>query len=169
MRLKLRDLNANVVAAWEQTFGGDPRVDIARGNILDEVADVIVSPANSYGYMDGGIDLAYRNHFGMQIERQTMTLIMEKSGGMLPVGQALLVPTGNSDIPWMISAPTMRLPSPVADTPNAFHAFKAVLELAMQEEFRIVLCPGLCTLTGLMDPLVSATQMLAAWTVMTSS
>jgi hypothetical protein len=43
----------------------------------------------------------------------------------------LLVPTGRREIPWCISAPTMRIPGIVADTPNAYLAFRAALIAAL--------------------------------------
>ena len=36
--------------------------------ILESSADAIVSPANSFGYMDGGIDLVYLHRFGWELQ-----------------------------------------------------------------------------------------------------
>ena len=42
---------------------------ISEGDIFEggPEADAIVSPANSFGFMDGGIDMVYSRHFGWQM------------------------------------------------------------------------------------------------------
>lgn len=45
----------------------------------------VVSPANSYGFMDGGIDAAYRSFFGLQIERTVQEAVARRPEGRLPV------------------------------------------------------------------------------------
>ena len=42
---------------------------VSQGDIFNgaPVADAIVSPANSFGFMDGGIDYCYSEHFGWQM------------------------------------------------------------------------------------------------------
>jgi hypothetical protein len=37
-------------------------------DILTRTADAILSPANSFGFMDGGIDLLYSNFFGWELQ-----------------------------------------------------------------------------------------------------
>lgn len=72
IQLHLRDLSRALVAAWRQEFTGIPGVSISQGDIFSERsgpvsagdpidirADAVVSPANSFGFMDGGIDLVY--------------------------------------------------------------------------------------------------------------
>jgi hypothetical protein len=64
VRYHLRDINLSVVAAWSECFAGMSDVAISHGDIFGEPADAIVSPANSFSFMDGGIDLAYSLRFG---------------------------------------------------------------------------------------------------------
>ena len=52
--LRLRDRNPALVEAWRRNFEGIERVEISQGDIFGVTADAIVSPANSFGYMDGG-------------------------------------------------------------------------------------------------------------------
>src|SRR5690606_18374491 len=52
---------------------------------------------NSFGRMDGGIDLHYRNQLGLELERRLRELIEKRyEDGELPVGEALVVPTGHA-------------------------------------------------------------------------
>lgn len=167
-QLLLVDRNAGMAEAWKREFDSVPDVAVHQGDILSFQADALVSPANSFGAMDGGIDLAYSLHFGWGLQERLQEKIRAECRGELPVGQALMVETFNPDIPWLISAPTMRVPMLVASTRNAYLAFRAVLEVAMgssREErvlVRSVLCPGLGTGIGRIPFDVCAQQMREA-------
>ena len=56
MPLLLRDLNPAIVQALQAVFADCPNVNAAFGNILETPADAIISPANSFGFMDGGME-----------------------------------------------------------------------------------------------------------------
>jgi O-acetyl-ADP-ribose deacetylase (regulator of RNase III) len=167
VKLYLRDRSPDVVAAWREHFEGARNVDISEGDIFDgaPTADAIVSPANSFGYMDGGIDAVYAQRFGPQTAGRLQTLIKAAWDGELPVGCAAIVETDDRAIPYLVSAPTMRVPMDVSETVNAYLAFRAAL-IAVREANRrkpgmikSVLCPGLCTFFGHMSPKKSARQM----------
>jgi len=171
MIFELRDINAEMVQAWQKYFLGIPNVRISQGEIFDSSADAIVSPANSFGYMDGGIDLVYLHRFGWELQTRLQTHLKTDHDGELPVGQATIVETFDDDIPYLVSAPTMRVPTNVADTVNAYLAFRAALRAIKQHNrerpgtIRTVLCPGLCTAIGRMPPELAARQMAAAFEV----
>lgn len=167
--LILRDTTPEMVIAWLEAFSDDRPWSIGSGNILHSKADAIVSPANSYGFIDGGIDLAYRNFFGLGIQNRLQTVIQRDFNGCLPVGKAVIIPTLKESIPHMVAAPTMERPHNVAKTDNAYIALKAALEAVRLFNERSgspihkVLVPGLCTGIGRMDPFVSAKQMRRAF------
>ncbi|WP_224241164.1 macro domain-containing protein [Hyalangium gracile] len=182
LQLHLRDLSAGLVEAWRQEFSGLSGITISQGDIFSERAgpvsasdpidiraDAVVSPANSFGFMDGGIDLVYTYQLGPQVQERLRALLEEQHGGELPVGQAVIVPTGHPDIPWCISATTMRVPTDVSDTVNAYLAMRAALLAVLEhnrrglEPIRTVLCPGLGTAVGRMPPQRCARQMREAW------
>jgi len=127
LTVHLRDLNAGVVKAWEGAFGDTPEVLVSRGDIFEHKADAIVSPANSFGYMDGGIDLLYSKYFGWELEANLRALLSERHYGELPVGQAVVLATGHESIPFLVSAPTMRVPMNIGGTVNVYLAFRAAL------------------------------------------
>lgn len=165
----LRDKEEKMVVAWEKAFDSIDEVRISQGNILDTKADAIISPANSFGFMDGGIDLAYSQFFGWQLQERLQALIVKEYDGELPVGQALIIATNSDFIPYLISAPTMRLPMDVSDTVNAYLAFRAsaiaikCFNQANASLIKTVLCPGLCTATGRMPYSRAAKQMAIAY------
>lgn len=167
MILILCDHNPEMVRAWEQAFAGCEDVEIRCGDFTDVSADALVSPANSFGQMDGGLDLALREYFGAGLQ-DLVTEALETWGGMLPVGEAVVVETGDDGVPYLIVAPTMEVPSVVAHTNNAFRAMRAVLCAARRAVdagalLESVAVPGLATGVGKMHPLTAAAQMRDAW------
>ena len=149
MLLCLTDIQDELVYHWKKEFSNFPEVQIVCGDILNEAENTIVSPANSYGYMDGGIDLHYTNYFGVKPQEEIQKLINLRPEGHLPVGAAVIVKTGNKNIPYMISAPTMVGPEPVNPS-NAFFAMSAILQIASKNNkiIKKVYCPGLATGVG---------------------
>lgn len=167
---ELRDIDADVVSAWARYFKGIENVRISHGDIFDISADAIVSPANSFGYMDGGIDLVYLRRFGWELQTRLQTHLRDEHDGELPVGQATILETLDTTIPYLVSAPTMRVPTNVSNTINAYLAFRAAIRAvklrnreAPGAAIRTILCPGLCTAIGRMPPDLSARQMAAAF------
>ena len=108
-------------------------VTAVEGNILDHSADAIVSPANSFGFMDGGIDLAYFEHFSWHVQAQVQSEIMMHFDGELLVGQALSVQTGDERFPVLISAPTMRVPMAITDPDHVRMATRAAIRESYQD------------------------------------
>jgi O-acetyl-ADP-ribose deacetylase (regulator of RNase III) len=127
LQIHLRAINLRAIEAWRKSFRSTPQVSISQGDIFGVTADAIVSPANSFGYMDGGIDLVYSQFFGWEVEERLRSIILEKYDGEIPVGQAEIVPTSHNSIPLLISAPTMRVPMNVSNTAHAYLAFRAAL------------------------------------------
>lgn len=167
LRLHVRDRNAALVDALRRELAGVADVEVTCGDVFDVTADAVVSPANSFGFMEGGIDLVYSRRFGWDLQERLKDLLRRDHAGELPVGQAVIVETGAPDIPWLVSAPTMRVPADVSETVNAYLALRAAL-LAVQRHGReprieTVLSPGLCTAVGRMPPGRAARQMAAAW------
>lgn len=157
--------------AWRDYFEEFENVVISSGDILRDTADAIVSPANSFGYMDGGLDLLYSQHFGWDLEKRLRRLLVAEHHGELPVGQAVIVETGREDIPYLISAPTMRVPMNIEETVHVYLAFRAVLRavaafnIEHPGAIRSILCPGLGTGEGRMPYERCAWQMYYAYAV----
>lgn len=171
LKIQLVAFNDELHQAWQDCFADANEVTISRGDILSFNADAIVSPANSFGYMDGGLDAKYSAFFGWQLETRLRAYLESHHYGELPVGQAVIVETEHQDIPYLISAPTMRVPMKVANTPNAFLAFKAVLQTVQlfnrtqPRKITSILCPGLGTGEGKMPPERCAYQMRKAYEI----
>ncbi|MEM7351485.1 MAG: macro domain-containing protein [Acidobacteriota bacterium] len=172
VQFHLKDLSQELVDEWTKAFLDCPAVEASQGSILEASADAIVSPANSFGYMDGGLDLVYSQHFGWQVEGQIRAKILADYDGELPVGQAVVCGMEREHGPYfMICAPTMRVPMRLDGTVNAYLAFRAVLRAVRahnrdsSKPIRSVLCPGLGTGEGRMPAARCARQMRFAYDV----
>lgn len=148
--------------AWKKACSDLDFVQLHRGSILDLNCDAVVSPANSFGFMDGGIDALYTKHFGSDIQIQLQDWIKISPQGELLVGCAEAIPTFNSKIPYVIAAPTMRVPMIIKDTINPYLAARAALRVAVNMDFKHVAFPGLGTGVGRVDPDICARHMRAA-------
>ena len=168
-RIVLVDREPRLVAAWKEAFRDVEQVEVVRGDFFSREAEAMVSPANSFGIMDGGLDLAIRDTLGAVVERRVRARIEERHHGELPVGVAEVVATDDARWPLLVCAPTMRVPELVGQTLNAYLAFRAALLALVQlgigrgEPVRSVVCPGLCTGVGAMSPRRCAGQMRGAF------
>jgi hypothetical protein len=106
----LCDTRRDVVDAWIDHFRDVAAVEIVCGSLLDLRCDVLVSPANSFGDMSGGIDQVIDNRYKGVAQRAVVQRIRETWLGELPVGAALIVATDRSHLPLIVVAPTMRGP-----------------------------------------------------------
>lgn len=164
MELWVVDIDSQLTDAWATEFANEPNVNVRNGDILLLAENTIVSPANSYGWMDGGIDRAYTDYFGLQLQARLQAEIAERRGGKLDVGAALFLRTHDARIPYLISAPTMVNPGPVGPE-NAFFAMLAALKVAALHASVVtkLFCPGLATGIGEVAPRLAAREMANAW------
>lgn len=123
--------------AFETHLTDLDNVSVFRGSIFELECDAIVSPANSFGFMDGGLDAWYCWRFGDQIQDKVRMAILRYWHGELPVGMADIVETDDDDVPYLIASPTMRVPMYLGDdTINPYLAMRAVIMLLREEKFR---------------------------------
>ncbi len=176
LNIVLASVEPDLADAWERACGDLERVLVHRGSILDVHCEAIVSPANSFGFMDGGIDHLYSRHFGWHVQRRLQEAIRTEHHGELLVGQAEVVATDDARIPFVIAAPTMRVPMILRDTVSPYLAARAALLLIKHNRFRegpfagdavasvvrTVALPGLGTGVGRVGADVCARQVRAA-------
>ena len=147
-RILLVDRDAQLVAAWREVFREFSEVIPERRDFFEQPADAMVSPGNSFGIMDGGLDAAIRDALGPVIEHRVQAILAEKHHAELAVGGVEIVETGDSRWPALVFAPTMRVPDDVSRTTNAYVAFRAILlavrrhNAANAKPIRSLLCPG---------------------------
>jgi O-acetyl-ADP-ribose deacetylase (regulator of RNase III) len=176
MRIVLTAIEERLASAWEAFCSDVGCVSVYRGSILDLQCDAVVSPANSFGFMDGGIDALYMDAFGRDIQLRVRRAILDFHHGELLVGAAEIVETGHARFPYLIAAPTMRVPMILGESVNAYLATRAALLLVKTGLFRTgvhagepiadhvqtIAFPGLGTGVGRLSSAVCARQVRAA-------
>lgn len=167
-RIYLRDLNPYLVGEWRAAFDGINFVSAACGTFFGHAAKAVVSPANSFGIMDGGLDLLIRDKLGGALQKAVTVRLAQERCGELAIGDAIVVTAGHREWPFLVVAPTMRVPEDVSSTINAYLAFRAALTAVVlfnRKHGNVIdsmLVPGLCTGTGRMHPRACARQMRMA-------
>lgn len=133
--------------AWERAFARwiGQGVTVHRGRYQEVAGDGLVSPANSYGRMDGGLDAVIAEHLP-RVQRSVSDHLAEHFSGYQPVGTACVVPTYAPDLPWLVHAPTMRVPTVLTGELqlNVHDALWAALHAAEEHGgITHLVCPGL--------------------------
>jgi O-acetyl-ADP-ribose deacetylase (regulator of RNase III) len=169
LKLSICEQNKEIALHLAEFFKGEPGVEVLCGNILHLTAGAIVSPANSFGDMGGGLDKAIDDFYSGQAQAQVQKEIREKYWGELPVGCAAIIKMHNPQFPFLIVAPTMRIPGNVSRTINAYLAMRAMLVGVLQfnqesgDRINHIALSSLCTGVGGMPYGEAAEQMLVAY------
>ena len=129
VQVGLVDINPKMVASWRETFEENPEVTVVHGSMVDQAVSAWVSPTNSGGRMDGGLDGVIKSFLGPGIEKAVQKQIHARYAGAMPVGHATCVSTGRPSPRFLISTPTMVASSEdISDTMNVVLAAGAALQ-----------------------------------------
>lgn len=173
---ELKDLNFIVVGlkkdildGLKQSFSDLPNFEFRRTNILQVTqADCIVSPANSFGMMDGGVDGPINYALNYIDKRMVRPYIQKWFHGEQPVGTCVIFPTGQTNYRYLAHTPTMVIPKDVTETRNPYHAFRALLREIINHnrrhnDIKKILMTGFCTGAGGFSPILAGKQMRVAY------
>jgi len=154
------DRSAEMVDAYRKRFQKASDVKFFQGDFtnLPGEYDAIVSPANSFGFMDGGIDLAYSRYLGWHVQERLQEVINSAYNGELLVGQAVAVFTDHPQFKSLLAAPTMRIPMRIGNTVNVYLAMKAIVRAVITYGFKSIAIPGLGTGVGNVPSAICAKQ-----------
>jgi len=115
---------------------------IERGDLTQIDCDAIVNPANSFGYMGGGVAGAIKRIGGIEIEKEAI------SKAPIEVGKAVATTAGTLTCEYVIHAPTMRQPAMKIGVENVKLATQAALELGVELNLKTIAIPGIGTGVG---------------------
>lgn len=170
VKVVLVDINPKMIAAWRDTFEENPEVTIAHGSMIDQQVDTWVSPTNSGGRMDGGLDAVIKSFLGPGIESAVQKQIAERYAGAMPVGHATCVATGRPIPRFLISTPTMVASSEdISDTMNVALAAAAAFQAVHMQNAKVpssigsIALPGLGANTGRVPAEICADLMWTAY------
>jgi O-acetyl-ADP-ribose deacetylase (regulator of RNase III) len=162
-------LNQDVVDAFKNEFDELPNFTIKRSNILQiKSADCIVSPGNSYGLMDGGVDGDINYALDFIDSKVIRPYIQQVYHGEQPVGTCDIFQTNQTSFKYLAHTPTMRVPQSVVQTNNAYIAMRALLieilkHNTIRKDIQTVLMTGFCCGHGQYDAKRSAKEMRLAY------
>lgn len=159
----LLDMNMPMCKAWSDEFSGlDENISVVNADFESFIAghndvDGIVSPANSFGLMDGGYDAAITSYFGYNLMEKVQDKIIREFGGMQPVGSALTVLIDENR--YLIHVPTMMYPGPIADIQIIYQCMRSTICTAEKLKLRKIVIPAFGRLTGRVEERVVARMM----------
>jgi O-acetyl-ADP-ribose deacetylase (regulator of RNase III) len=189
-KLIVSAVNQELYEEFLKAFSGFPDVEVVFKRFEDTDFDCVVSAANGFGLMDGGVDQCITDYFGVEMMHRVQNMIINKYAGEQPVGTSELVLGGYKHlknpntiitrpmkVQFVAHTPTMRVPRDVSGSDNAYQAMKAAL-LAVKNHNLLVdsgvegydesnrinslVTPGLATLTGRVPYDKAAKQMALA-------
>ena len=179
MQIYLLDRNPEITNAWYEYFKytGVNILTQDFGDFIKEHPDIeaVVSPANSFGLMDGGYDKAIIDYYGPQLMEHVQYAIIEKWYGEQPVGTSMSVPIKNRFYtkisqgafeqfnPILIHTPTMRTPEVIEDPRIIYQCMRTCLIEAINQEIESIVIPAFGGCTGKVSPQVIAKMMFLAF------
>jgi O-acetyl-ADP-ribose deacetylase (regulator of RNase III) len=170
LKLILVDPKQALCDALRERFNGLPNVEVINGKFEHlAIYDCMVSAANSFGLMDGGVDAAITQFFGYELQARVQKRIVDEFLGEQPVGTSIIVETDHPKHPFIAHTPTMRVPMDIAHTDHVYLAMWAMLLAVRQHNFKsdkkinMIACPGLGTATGHVPYRQAARQMALAY------
>ena len=166
MKIYLLDINPDMTAAWEKYFSAVPNIQIINADFANfmnsHAVDCVVSPANSYGLMDGGYDYAISAWFGWDLQKKVQKYILENLCGEQPVGTSILIDTGKDGIK-LIHTPSMRYPDRIREPLIIYQCMRTCLMTAMANPIKTIVIPAFGGFYGQMPPDTVAQMMWRAW------
>jgi O-acetyl-ADP-ribose deacetylase (regulator of RNase III) len=119
--------------------------------------------------MTAGIDAAVIGRFGKELMDRIQFRIMDEYLGEQPVGTAFVQPTGNPEYPFLVHAPTMRVPGSIEGTDKVYAATWAALiavhahNQKSERKIEVVAFPAMGTGFGGVPYSEAARQMAVAY------
>ena len=151
--IHLVDVDNRVIRAWERKFFDEGNVRIVNMDVVEyleknSTMDGVVSAANSFGIMTGGIDAAYIQYFGSELQEAVQRKIAEEYFGEQPVGTSVVVEIPNYPGILLIHTPSMRTPQPIIDPRIVYSCTRTALVEAIRCSVKNLILPAFGHLTG---------------------
>ncbi|MDE6029671.1 MAG: macro domain-containing protein [Clostridiales bacterium] len=151
LKIFLLDRNPETCAAWSKYFNEQNNVKIVCSDFVEFMrrnkVDCVVSPANSYGIMDGGYDEAITAWFGSDLQDRVQKYIIDNLYGEQPICTSIMLDTNLAGIK-LIHVPTMRTPSIIKDDRLVYHCTRSCLISALNGGVNSIVVPAFGGATG---------------------
>jgi len=163
-KLIVSAINKELDDEFVKAFNGFPDVEVVFKRFEDTDFDCVVSAANAFGLMDGGVDQRITDYCGVEMMHRVQQRIIDEFAGEQPVGTSIIVPGVTAGMlgtekrfdrmKYVAHTPTMRVPRDVMGSDNPYRAMKAAL-LAVRNHNRSIdlgLLPGESRINSLVTP-----------------
>lgn len=144
-KIYLLDYNLEMVNAWKKEFAEYQEIIIIHDDFkhfMDEYdIECVVSPANSFGIMDGGYDLAITNYFGDSLQKEVQKYIRHYFYGEQPLGTSFIIDIPHSEKK-LIHTPTMQIPKPIKDDFIIYQCMRVTLMEALNNNIKSIVIPA---------------------------
>jgi O-acetyl-ADP-ribose deacetylase (regulator of RNase III) len=167
--LTLFDRSPRLTSAWTRAFERWPEVTVACSTLVDlPPHEAVVAAGNSYGVMDGELDLVMAERWpGLA---HNVSSALQTQNGYVAVGSAVVVyPERPEQHPVCVYAPTMRRPMRLYGQDGYMNVFDATLgslwalhRADPRRRWRLAM-PGLGAGAGGVPPAIVAALMAEAW------
>lgn len=166
MKIYLLERDPDKCGSLRSYFEGAPDVETVQDDfrhfMQTRQVECVVSPANAFGLMDGGYDLAITEWFGNQLQERVQQYILEHFYGEQPVGTSFLIDAG-MDGQSLIHTPTMRTPQPILNPGIIYQCMRTTLMCAMEHQVGSIVIPMFGGATGRVRPQLAAEMMWKAY------
>lgn len=162
MQIYLIDLVKEKADWLERYFNGCENVTVLNvdfATFMNEHPDIecIVSPANSFGLMDGGYDAAISTYFGNELPHKVQQYVIENYHGEQPVGTSCFVSIDERKS--LIHTPTMQYPSLIIDPRVIYQCMRTTLLEAIKHDVKSIVIPMFGGTCGGIQPELAASLM----------
>ena len=153
MKIYFIDIEKSMILSWKKYFGEEKDVEIIHTDfesfMREYQVEAIVSPANSFGLMDGGYDLAISNWFGDDLQKKVQKYIVDNYFGEQIVGTSFItdIPGSNNRL---IHTPSMRIPDRIEDISVVYQCMRSTLMVALKNSVESILIPAFGCGTGML-------------------
>lgn len=169
----LFDLSDDIVSGFKKYFNNLSNFNCVKYDVVKLIdegkIDMVVSPANMHGYMNGGIDAIYAKIFNgienkVKHKYSTFNIYDDSGRKVMPIGSATTVLTGHPKCKYLLAAPTMQLPGNIKGTYYPYYAFMGILKALRNVSTPLNIgVPGLGTGVGMISGEECGKQMRLAY------
>lgn len=151
MKIYLLDNNFNMIREWKRYFADVSCVEIVYDDFENFMkihkVDCVVSPANSFGLMDGGYDLAISKWFSWGLMESVQSYIINNYYGEQPVATSFTLDTTVEGVK-LIHTPTMREPDEIREPLVVYQCMRTTLIEAIKNNIQEIVIPSFGGGTG---------------------
>ena len=163
LKIYLLDINKEIVDCLKAEFSSYENVHVVHDDFkhfmdTHNYVECVVSPANSFGFMDGGYDKAIIDYFGKELEEDVQRYIKKHYYGEQLIGTSFIIDIPNTN-KQLIHTPTMIYPSAIKDPTIIYHCMRSTLMVAIVNSISSIVIPSFGGATGKVKPRLIAKYM----------